>query len=84
MSESEIELRDHKGKLLSVVPDRSLAFRFLKHHCPDGDYTIVGPGIDLVCHRRQGIVYPGAGVVDGTRVTPRSAQECEDAPEFQP
>src|SRR5262245_23893396 len=78
----EVALRDSNAKLITVA-DRDTVFRYLKHDCPDGDYTIVGPGIDIVCHRLNGIVYPGAGVIDGERLPPRSAQECQDAPEFK-
>ncbi len=78
----EVELRDSNAQLVTVA-DRNLVFRYLKHCCPDGDYTIVGLGVDLVCHRRNGVVYPGAGVMDGKRITPRSAEECQDAPEFK-
>ena len=82
MKRQEVELRDCNAKLVTIA-DRDMVLRFLKHHCPDGDYTIVGPGIDIVCHRVNGIVYPASGVIDGERLPPHSQQECKDAPEFK-
>jgi hypothetical protein len=78
----EVELRDSNAKLIAIA-DRDMVFRFLKHHCPDGDYTVVGPGIDIVCQRLNGVVYPSAGVIDGERLPPRSDNECQNAPEFK-
>jgi hypothetical protein len=82
MKNQETEIRDANAKLITIA-DRGMVFRYLKHHCQDGDYTIVGPGIDIVCHRVNGVVYPASGVIDGERLPPRSPQQCLEAPSFR-
>ena len=64
------------SKTLTIVPDRELALRYLKHECADGTYRLEGPGVDMVCYRIHGIVYPGSGTVDGKEIPPRSKEQC--------
>jgi hypothetical protein len=73
----DTEVRDGKGKLLTVGT-RDLCMRWVKHRCPDGDYNITGPGIDLVLHRQDGTVYPTAGTIDGMRLQPLTDQQAKD------
>jgi hypothetical protein len=68
-------LRNDKGEILTIA-SQDLVQRFLKHHCPDGNYTIEGPDTDLILHRINGMVYPAGGTLNGQKVPPRSRQEC--------
>ena len=76
-TETECRLRDDKGRLVTIAP-RELALRYLKHELPDGDYSIEGPGIDMVFYRHEGVVYPSGGTIDGKRMPPRSREGCVD------
>jgi hypothetical protein len=73
---AETVLRNDRGQIVTVADRRDLVLRYLKHHAPDGDYTVDGPGIDAVFYRMGGVVYPAAGVIDGVELTPRSREEC--------
>lgn len=59
-----------------TVGPRDACFRWLKTRCPDGEYVVRGPGIDLSFHRLGGVVYPSGGTVDGSRMPTRSPAEC--------
>jgi hypothetical protein len=63
MASEDCTLRDTDDRVWSVGPTE-LCFRFLKQTCPDGAYTIKGPGVDIVLRRQDGVVYPVAGTID--------------------
>jgi len=69
-------LRDHLGRAVTTDEARGMALRFLKHGCPDGEYSIEGPGIDMTFYRIDGIVYPSGGTIDGQGMPIRSREEC--------
>ncbi len=72
----ELTLRNETGQIVTIVPTRDLAFRYIKHECPDGEYSIVGPGIDMTFYRINGVAYPSGGTIDGQKIPPRSRVEC--------
>ena len=59
-----------------TVGSRDFCFRWLKEMCPDGEYIVRGPGIDLSFYRIGGVVYPCGGTVDGNVMPTRSLAEC--------
>jgi hypothetical protein len=63
-------------KVLTIAP-RDLAMRYLKHDCPDGEYAIQGPGINMLFYRIEGVIYPGGGEIDGEVIPLRSRDECK-------
>jgi hypothetical protein len=69
-------LRDHLGRAVTIDEDRVMTLRFLKHGCPDGEYSIEGPGIDMTFYRIDGIVFPSGGTIDGFAMPARSRAEC--------
>src|SRR4051812_18179996 len=69
-------LRDHLGRVVTIDEDRDMTLRFLKHRCPDGEYYVEGPGIDMKYYRINGIVYPSGGTIDGQGMPIRSRAEC--------
>lgn len=69
-------LRNHFGQVVTLDEDREAALRFLKHGCPDGEFSIEGPGIDMTFYRIDGMVYPSGGTIDGQRMPTRSRAEC--------
>ena len=71
-------LRDETGRVVTVA-SRDLTLRWLKQECPDGEYSIEGPGIDMTFYRIKGVVYPSGGTFDGEKMPPRSREECVDA-----
>jgi hypothetical protein len=71
----ECTLTDAGGEIITIC-DRDLAIRWLKHECPDGDYSIEGPDIDLKYYRIDGIVYPAGGTIDGGTMPIRTREEC--------
>lgn len=70
-------------KMLTIAP-RELALRYLKHQCPDGEYVIQGPGINMIFYRIEGVIYPGGGEMDGDIVDLRSPEECKEFFDIDP
>lgn len=71
----ECQARDASGRTVGQAP-RELLLRYLKHHLPDGDYRVDGPGIDVRFYRIKGVLYPYGGVIDGTAFPTLSRDEC--------
>lgn len=70
-----IELRNvTTGKIATILEDGELelCYRFLKHECPDGEYTIRGPQEwDMMrVYRYNGVCYPAQ--------PGQSLEECMD------
>ena len=78
MSHREYEVRNEQAKLVAMCPTYEMACRMVKHHQPDGDYSIVGPGCDCTMTRSNGVVYPTSGTFNGGKVPPRSLQEAKE------
>jgi hypothetical protein len=76
---NEFEVRNEKAKLVAVCPTADMAFRMVKHDQPDGDYSIVGPGVDCTVTRSKGTVYPTSGKFPEGKVDPRSLAEAKEA-----
>lgn len=72
---TEYVLRDDKGKIMTIAP-RNLVFRFLKWHCPDGEYAVEGPETDCTLYRKNGIIYPSSGHIGGIYFNPQNLEEC--------
>jgi hypothetical protein len=68
-------LRNADGQVVTIA-SRDLAIRWLKQACPDGEYSVTGPNIDMTYYRIDGILYPSGGALDGKRIPPRSRAEC--------
>lgn len=75
---SDCALRDQAGRVVTFAT-RDLTLRWLKQECPDGEYSIEGPGIDMTFYRIKGVVYPSGGTIDGEKMPPRSREEFVDA-----
>jgi hypothetical protein len=73
----EFVLRNEKAKVVTVAP-LGLVFRFLKHECPDGEYSVEGPGTNCTVTRKDGILYPSSGVIKGVPFEPRNLDECRE------
>lgn len=71
----EYVVRDEKAQTITVAP-LQLAIRFLKHECADGEYSLEGPDADCTLTRKDGVVYPSSGVINGVRFDPRNSAEC--------
>jgi hypothetical protein len=69
-------LRDCHGQVVTIDDNRDFTLKYLKHGCPDGEYSIEGPDIDMTFFRILAIVYPSGGTIDGMRMPPRSRSEC--------
>ena len=52
---SDCALRDQAGRVVTFAT-RDLTLRWLKQECPDGEYSIEGPGIDMTFYRIKGVV----------------------------
>ena len=70
-------LRDGKATIITIA-SKDLVFRYLKHHCPDGDYSIEGPDVNCTLYRKDGIVYPSSGTIDGVQFQPHNLEECKE------
>lgn len=75
---SEYTVRDKNAKIVTIVPEFDLAFRYLKHHQPDGEYSVIGPECDCTITRTDGILYPTSGTIKGVRVEPRQNDEARE------
>lgn len=73
----EFFIRNEQAKLVAVCPTADMAFRMVKHHQPDGDYSIVGPGVDCTVTRSKGTVYPTSGTFPEGKVDPRNLAEAK-------
>jgi hypothetical protein len=78
LEDGEYVISDGRARIVGVQPTLERAARLVKHHLPDGDYSIVGPATDLIVTRKDGIVYPTGGQVAGGTMPPRSVPACED------
>jgi hypothetical protein len=76
--ENECYVRDASGNVVTVAP-QELCFRYIKHACADGEYTVTGPGVALRLRRQDGVVYPLSGTID--RANLDSLQESAPDPE---
>lgn len=72
---NEYRLLDATGQNVAVGT-RDQMMSFLKHHSQDGEYALVGPGIDARFYRVGSVIYPGGGQIDGQTILPRSLDEC--------
>lgn len=79
---NEYVVRDERAKVVTVAP-KGVVFRFLRDACPDGEYSVEGPGTNCTIIRRNGILYPSSGTVNGVSFDPRSLDECQDVFEGQ-
>lgn len=75
---NDYTIRDKDAKIVTIVPEFGLAFRYLKHHQPDGEYSVVGPGCDCTINRANGILYPTSGTVRGVKMTPMRNEEAKE------
>lgn len=73
---SECKLQNDKGKTIFMGP-LDLVFRYVKHHCGDGVYAVVGSNANCTLERKGGIVYPTSGTVAGVQFPPRSLDEAK-------
>lgn len=78
----DLKMTDSNGKRVVIAP-REYVFRYLRHHVPDGDYAVEGPGVDATFYRIKGMIYVSSGVIDDVVFPPRSREECLAAEEFQ-
>ena len=72
----EYVVRDEAARVVTVAPLR-LAVRFLKHECLDGEYSLEGPGADCTITRKNGVLYPSSGILDGVQFNLRNREECQ-------
>jgi hypothetical protein len=75
MPEHDCVLRDERGQVVTIA-SKDVAICWLKQVCPDGEYNVEGPNIDLTFYRINGIVYPSGGMIVGKSIPPRSRAEC--------
>lgn len=71
----EFIVRGEKAKIVTVAP-KSMVFRFLQHHCEDGEYSVEGPNTSCTIIRKDGKLYPSSGVLLGVEINARSLDEC--------
>lgn len=72
---NECRLTDATG-LIVAVGTRDQMMSSLKRHSPDGEYAVVGPGIDAKFYKVDGVVYPAGGQVDSQMLPARTRDEC--------
>lgn len=72
------QIRNDKGKTIAMFDGVEQSSAYVKHHCPDGIYQVIGPDTDCIFEREGGIVYPTAGTVDGQRLPPRTLAEAKE------
>ncbi len=70
---NECRLTDATG---TIVADgtRDQVMSFLKRLSPDGEYAVVGPGIDAKFHKVCGVVHPAGGDVH-SKITPARTRD---------
>jgi hypothetical protein len=71
-------ISDANAKIVGVQPTMERAARLIQHHLPDGDYSIEGPGTDLLLYRKDGTLYPSGGTLREANLPPRNLDECRD------
>jgi hypothetical protein len=74
-NQTEYTLRNCIGKIVTIAP-LDLCFRYVKHNCPDGDYSIEGPNTNLILQRHQGFVYPTGGRLNDQEIPPQTLLEA--------
>jgi len=71
-------LLNDKAKPVCLNETLDMVTRYLKHCCPDGIFAIRGPDTDCTFERKDGIMYPTSGVLQGRRIKPKSLAEAEE------
>jgi hypothetical protein len=75
---NECRLVDATGMTVAVGTRGQMMYS-LKRHSPDGEYAVVGPGIDAKFYKIGGVVNPAGGHVDSWVIPARTRDESVEA-----